>query len=340
MKVFAYTLMSILTSLSTLAQTSSAAPQWQIANSLVKVNLYLPDPATGFYRGTRFDWSGVIADLQYAGHRYYGPWFTQTDPTVRDFVYRGADIAAGPCSAITGPVDEFQLPLGYDEAKAGGTFIKIGVGVLRKPDDAKYDAYRLYDIVDGGKWSVKKSKGSVQFTQELHDQSSGYGYIYQKKISLVARKPEMLIEHSLKNVGTRAIHSDVYDHNFLVLDNQPLDAGFTVTLPFTISSRRPPNKELAEIRKNQIVYLKTLTGEDVVSTPIAGFGSSPDDYKVRIENTNLKAGMTITGDRPLQRMLLWSIRSVLAVEPFVEISVEPGSQFTWKYNYEYYTLPR
>ena len=74
----------------------------------------------------------MIGDLEYAGHRYYGPWFTQFDPTVSDFVYRGADIAAGPCSAVTGPVDEFQLPLGYDEAKAGGTFIKIGVGVFTK----------------------------------------------------------------------------------------------------------------------------------------------------------------------------------------------------------------
>ena len=59
--------------------------------------------------------------------------------------------------------------MGYDEAKPGGTFLKIGVGILRKPDDAPYSAYRLYEIVDGGKWSVKKSKDAVEFTQELHD---------------------------------------------------------------------------------------------------------------------------------------------------------------------------
>ncbi len=101
----------------------------------MRVKLYLPDATNGFYRGTRFDWSGVVADLQYAGHSYYGPWFTQTDPKVSDFVYRGAEIVAGPCSAITGPVEEFTA-LGYDEAKPGGTFLKIGVGMLRKPDDS------------------------------------------------------------------------------------------------------------------------------------------------------------------------------------------------------------
>jgi hypothetical protein len=304
----------------------------------MKVKLYLPDATNGFYRGTRFDWSGVVADLQYAGHSYYGPWFTQTDPNVSDFVYQGAEIVAGPCSAITGPVEEFTA-LGYDEAKPGGTFLKLGVGILRKPDDAHYSGYRLYEIVDGGKWSVRKSKDAVEFSQELNDPSSGYAYIYHKRISLATDKPEMLIEHSLKNVGTRAIHTSVYDHNFLVLDKRPTDAGFAITFPFAISSNHPPEKENAELRKNQIVYLKTLAGEDRVYTSIQGFGSSAADYNIRIEHATAQAGMTITGDRPLASMSLWSIRSVLAVEPFIALAVEPGSQSTWKYEYAYYTLP-
>jgi hypothetical protein len=150
----------------------------------------------------------------------------------------------------------------------------------------------------------------------------------------------MVIEHSFKNVGTRAIHTSVYDHNFLVLDKQPTDAGFSITLPFTIASNPPIEKELAEIRKNQIVYLKTLQGQDRVYTSIEGFGNTPEDYKVRIENSTVKAGMLITADRPLAKMALWSIRSVIAVEPFIDISAEPGSQLIWQYHYDYYTLPR
>ena len=104
-----------------------------ITNGQVVAKLYLPNEKSGFYRGTRFDWSGVIHSLTFDGHDYYGPWFTKTDPSVHDFVYAGADITAGPCSAITGPVDEFK-PLGWDEAKPGGTFVKIGVGALRKEE--------------------------------------------------------------------------------------------------------------------------------------------------------------------------------------------------------------
>lgn len=211
--------------------------------------------------------------------------------------------------------------------------------MLRKPDDAPYSAYRLYEIVDGGKWSVKKSADAVEFTQELHDPVTGYGYVYQKKLSLVEGKPEMTIEHRLKNTGTRAIQTSVYDHNFLVLDKQPTNAGFTITFPFEVMANPMPDKELAEVQKNQVLYRKTLTGEDRVYFAIEGFGKNADDYKVHIENTNVHAGMAISGDRPLSKVSLWSIRSVIAVEPFLDISLQPGSETTWKYDYEYYTLP-
>jgi hypothetical protein len=59
-----------------------------------------------------------------------------------------------------------------------------------------------------------------------------------------------------------------------------------------------------------------------------------------VENRTLGAGMRVTGDRPLASMALWSIRSVLAIEPFIAIAVEPGGEMTWEYTYSYYALPK
>ena len=314
-------------------------PHAEITNGQIQAKIYLPDAKNGYYRATRFDWSGVVYSLQYKGHDYYGPWFQKTDPTVHDFVYRGPDIVASPCTAITGPVDEFA-PLGWDEAKPGGGFIKIGVGALRRPDGAKYDNYRLYEIIDPGKRTIRKDRESIEFTQELTDSSSGYAYIYRKTMRLTEGKAEMVLEHSLKNTGRRTVQTSVYNHNFLVLDGQAPGPGFVITVPFQIQTRRPPAKELAEIRGNQIVYLKTLENRDVVTTPLQGFSSSSaNDNDIRIENSRLGAGMRITADRPLSSESLWSIRSVLAMEPFVSMSIEPGNEFTWKSTYNYYTLP-
>jgi hypothetical protein len=340
MKSTVYAMTSLLAALYPLTQAWAAAPQAEIDNGIVQVNLYLPDSKIGFYRGTRFDWSGIIADLRYQGHSYYGPWFTKADPNVRDFIYVGSDITVGPCSAATGPAEEFTPALGYDEAKPGGTFLKIGVGILRKPDNTNYESYRLYEIVDSGKWSITKSATSVEFRQEIHDPSSGYGYIYKKTVRLLEGKPEMVIEHDLRNVGTHPIDISTYNHNFLVLDKEPPSSDFTITLPFKVAIDESQNGELAKAQSNQIVYLKTLTGKERVYTPVQGFSKNVDDYKIRIENNKVKAGMTISGDRPLAKMALWSIRSVLAVEPFIDISIKPGEDSTWKYHYVYYTLPR
>ena len=70
--------------------------------------IHLPDPENGYYRGTRFDWSGAISSLTHKGHEYFGEWQKSSDPYLHD--------------RITGPVNEFRTNgkgLGYDEAPAG-----------------------------------------------------------------------------------------------------------------------------------------------------------------------------------------------------------------------------
>jgi hypothetical protein len=323
--------------------TSSAAnaadyPQAEIANGQITAKLYLPDAKNGYYRSTRFDWSGAVYSLTYKGHDFYGPWYDRIDPKVINWVYQGPEVVSGPCSALMGPVNEFATPLGWEEAKAGGTFIKIGVGVLRK-GDGNYNRYSPYEVLDPGKWSVKKSKDHIAFTQELSDPADGYGYLYRKVVRLEKGKPELVIEQSLKNTGKKAIQSQVYNHNFMVIDKQAPGPEFTFKVPFDIQVNRPPNKDLAEVRGNQVVYAKPLSGEDQVAVPIQGFSADTRDSEVVIENRKVGAGVKITIDRPLVRSLLWSIRTVLAVEPYIAIDIQPGNEFTWTNRVEYYTMP-
>ena len=322
------------------AGPTPGAPKAEITNGVLKARFYLPDAQKGFYRGTRFDWSGVIGSLEYEGHRYYGPWFTKTDPAVNDFLFQGADIIAGPCSAITGPVEEFSTDdqaMGYRQAKPGETFVKIGVGVLRKPHDGgEYSRFRLYEIVDPGTWKVRATRDTIEFTQGVTDASSGYGYRYQKTVRLVGGQPEMVIDHRLRNTGERLIESDVYNHNFLVLDGQPPGPDFVLKMPFAIKAARAPDRALAEFRGDQIVYRKVLGAKETVYTDFHGFGPTAADYRFTIENKKAGAGVRITGDRPLSKVALWSIRSVLSLEPFIAMRIEPGREFTWRYTYTYY----
>ena len=126
----------------------------------------------------------------------------------------------------------------------------------------------------------------------------------------------------------------------MVIDKQPPGPDFTFEVPFQIQTSRPPDKHLAEVSGNRIVYNKPLSAEDQVAVPIQGFGDSAKDTETIIENSKAGAGVRITGNRPLVRDLLWSIRTVLAVEPYIAVDVAPGTEFTWKNTYDYYTIPR
>ena len=103
-------------------------------------------------------------------------------------------------------------------------------------------------------------------------------------------------------------------------------------------SARPPDSALAEIRGRSVVYLADLAGRQTVTTPLDGFGPTAADYDFRVEHTKAGAGVRIRGDRPLASASLWSMRTTLAVEPFINIQLEPGQEFGWTITYTYYLL--
>src|ERR1700712_188937 len=103
--------------------TQTEFPQADITNGIIHARFYLPDAEKGYYRATRFDWSGSMPDLEFKGHTYCSQWFATYDPLVHE--------------SIMGPVESFS-PLGYEEAEEGGQFVQVGVGTLSKPKDDAY----------------------------------------------------------------------------------------------------------------------------------------------------------------------------------------------------------
>ena len=332
------TLLAFALATMTVNAIAAEPPQAQIQNKQLRLKIYLPDVKDGFYRGTRFDWSGVIGDLEFAGHHLYKPWFASTDPTVRDFVYKDADIIAAPNSAMTGPVEEFQTPIGYDTAKPGDTFLKVGVGILRKADDTPYQFGKHFDLVDGGKWTVKTSKTSVTFQQVLGDAKSDYGYVYTKTIRLVGETSSLVIEHRLLNTGKLSIKSKVYDHNFLTIDGLGVGSAYSIQVPYKIEPKRLPDAKFARIDGSTAEYIADLQGQDRVQFGLEGFSADPKDYDFRLVNKAAKVQVHMVGDRPLVGASLWSIRDVMAVEPFIDVAADPGKEMQWSYTYTYETV--
>lgn len=312
-------------------------PQKEISNGALRAKIYLPDGEKGFYRGMRFDWAGVIESLEYKGHGYYGLFFEKFDPAVSD-VEIGNPVVAGIASAASGPVEEFigadESAVGYAEAKPGETFCKIGVGALRKIDNAPYSSYINYPIVNGGKRSVKSGPDWIEFTQQV-DCGSGYGYEYTKTIRLLKNESVMTIEHRLVNTGAKLIATQVYDHNFLFIDHQGAGPGIEITFPFAPKPTKTLDP-LAEVRGKQLVFPKDLGGKDTFYGEFKGFDKTARDYKIRVENKSTGAGVVVTCDQPLANLGVWAVRTVVAPEPYIEIKIPAGRDFSWKYTYTFY----
>ncbi len=316
-----YFLLAAATFFTPLAGHSQEVPTTYISNGTIACEIYLPDAENGYYRGTRFDWAVVIPSLEYKNHTYFGKWFDRYEPTIHD--------------AIMGPVEAFD-PIGYDRARPGEDFVKIGVGILQRPDTTNYHFSKSYEILDSGEWNLKTQKDEVRFTHQIT--KGKYPYTYHKSIQL--RDNKMIIEHTLVNDGKRAIETRVFNHNFFVVDKQNIGPGYSVQFPFTIEADKSRLGEFAEVvNGNEIQFVKELGENDYpMIVNLSGFGASNEDYDIRVENKNTGAGVRITCDRPLSHVVFWSAIKTLCPEPYIDVNVDSKQTFSWTITYEFYTF--
>ena len=298
-------------------------PQVEVDSPRLQMTVLLPDPARGYYRGTRFDWSGVIASLRWNGHEYFGPWFTTHDPLGHD--------------GITGPVEEFltgDSSVGYGEAPPGGTFVRIGVGHVRKPAEPAYRRFATYEIVDGGQWTVEPGNGSITFVHTLAE-ANGYAYVYRKTLRLDG--DTLVLEHSLRNTGRKRLETSVYNHNFFTLDREATGPPVVVTFGFEPTADRPIAPSGA-IAGRTLRFTRALGARENVFTELGGFGPAATDYDVRLEQHETRAAVRIRGDRPMVKMVFWSAPRTVCPEPYIDASVDAGQETTWRITYDFYEV--
>lgn len=312
-------LLFLSSSLVVSASQAKDYPQAEISNGLLKAHLYLPDSEDGYYTETRFDWSGLISSLEYKGHTFFGPWHEEESP-IWD------EIAMGPVEAY--------YPLNYGEAEPGETFVQIGVGAMTKPSDEKYVGFNPYPIVDSGLWTIETASDQVQFVQVLN--SERFSYEYTKTVQLVADRPEMVISHVLENTGEELMETFMFNHNFLVIDNQPIDKGFVLTFPVEMSGNGRGSGDIYEINGKEIVFLRGMDAEESFACKYLEGLTGVEGYEVRVDSLNTGAGVRITGDQPLSRLRLWGNSKTVCPETYLDIKVAPGETFRWSYGYTFY----
>jgi hypothetical protein len=224
--------------------------------------------------------------------------------------------------------------IGYKEARPGEDFLKPGVGVLAKWNDAPYQFGGAYPIVDTGTWKVRVGKRSVRFRQVLRG-PDGYAYLYEKTLTLSKNEPVMTLQHRLKNTGKKTIETYVYDHDFFMLDGKPTGPGMVVRFGF----EPKPQSEIgaaARIEGKDLVYVDALAVGKEVAGYLTGYSDDARDFDFTVEDTRSKIGVQQTSDHPIARLYFWSTQRTICPEGYIKLDLPPGKTSHWTLRYRFF----
>ena len=286
-----------------------------LEKSGLELTLCPPDLQEGYYRGTRFDHSGIFRRIVVDGYVLADEWFDVYDP------YRHG--------AVCGTSEEFA-ECGYDDAEAGDVFLKPGVGLLYKDDDSPYDHFKLYRVADPGRWTVTSEDDEAVFVHVLDDDN--WGYVYEKRVRILDGG-SFEISHRLCNTGAHAISGKTYNHNFFTMgDSRP---GPEIEFDFLFSPCGTWRSEYDSVKLSEhgIRYLRPLVqGESV----FMGNLNPSDGSEITGEVFRISSGghkVVFSSDRPFDHIVFWSNHRVGCIEPFIPYALESGEEFEWNYRF-------
>lgn len=280
----------------------------------LELTLCVPSFESGYYRGTRFDHSGIFHKIVHEGFAIAEEWFDGCDPYRHD--------------TVCGTSEEFDQ-CGYEDAEAGEVFLKPGVGLLLK-DDSAYDHFKLYQVADPGKWTVTDNESEACFIHVVD--SEEWGYVYEKVVRVLDGNT-FEITHRLCNTGSRRIEGQTYNHNFFTFGPSRPGPEIEIDFPFSPCGNWRSEYDSVALSDKGIRYSRPLKqGESV----FMGNLNPTDGIKPVGEVFSMSAAgrkVVFDADKPFDHIVFWSNHRVGCIEPFIPYSLVPGDEFEWNYKY-------
>ncbi len=288
-----------------------------LKNNHLKVEIAEP---MELYRASRFDHAGNILQVTLGGKHT----FCSSEKKVLSPIYG------------FGLMNEFDIdgPFGFNEAKAGEYFHKIGVGVLLKEEDLPYDFFRHYPQEPLNYSVLLKDSDQIQFSAKSKTIRE-MAYEYTKKISVSGN--QLVIEYKLLNTGTVFFETTEYCHNFMAVNRRGIDAAYELKLKGSIQPdkfKESENLNILDIRQNEISWKSIPEGDFFVSGLInnevcTGWSIGHDLEKV---------GVSESVDFKCYQMNLWGNAHVVSPELFHKIKLQPNQKHIWHRSYTFYNL--
>lgn len=217
-----------------------------LKSPIMSVKVFMPtfgdlSKENDYYTGSRFEHGSMIGDIMYGDNKMVygrGLWRTPHDPMWPESgVGLASEFGCGDNGqSCIGKGDITNGVLGYDTARAGEPFLKIGVGALIKgscpecagDENGDYKFNSPYKFYRTPRWSVLPSPGSNEVTFLSEESIGDYGYRIQKTARLDGNI--LTVRTLLSNAGKKQFTTPWYSHHFFSGNDVPVGPGYTLDL--------------------------------------------------------------------------------------------------------------
>lgn len=268
-----------------------------------------------------------IADLHFSTRYSYCGYIRSIFDKVR-----GKELLYSPKSVFDpfsgeGFPDEFEMPVGYDEAQNGGNFLKIGVGRQIKADQKIYTNRDKHKISRVAPIGIVKNGMSVVFTQA--DALGENSYYYKKEILLSGNA--LRISHSLKNRGDKVFETLWYSHAFLPV--QGAEGKLRIEIPAALNLQTDERFIVREKGAVELFVSYGISECEQTQKGICYVWTGRDSVNIQTIYSGERTVYKALGDYPLGLLQVFVNGRVISFEPKLRIKLVPEEVYDWSTEY-------
>lgn len=279
------------------------------------VTIRVPETCTG----TRFDRTGWVTQVRLEGAGI-------------DFCVPES-LIAGQGTGGEGLSGEFGIDkaIGYDEAKPGETFVKLGIGALTRIDEESYNFARTYPA-EAYEVRTEAGRREIRFTMNIPEHN-GYAAKLVKTISIDGRR--LHVRYKLENLGGKKIKTNEYVHNFIGIGGHSVGPDYVLKLPYAPKLKILGDggvEEKLELTDGQLTWNEEAGGEYYAL--YEGFEQGEAPYWELLHAPS-GARVSESGNFDAAKLGIWGSGHVVSAEVFIDLALEPGESKTWTRTYAF-----
>ncbi|MHB1158506.1 MAG: hypothetical protein ACYC26_16910 [Phycisphaerales bacterium] len=277
-----------------------------------------------YNRGVRFSPVAAVLSVRLDGHELL------FNPIEHDPIADHGGLPAEFDLVAPGAPDDW-MPPGYNEAKVGEGFIKIGVGVLRK-EKMRYSLFQEPEQIAPAHITVKWHSDRAEFRQVC---SGTDGYAYDLYADVLCKGDQIIVNWKLINTGRKTFTTRQYIHNFFRFDDHDVGPNYMLKFPYDF------NATGLESQQRQIG--RDIRFDERIPKWINMVVPFPSNYYspnvCTLQQTDVKLAVTCETSIPSIRTAIHARLQYVSPEQFIELTLGPTESKRWTRSYRFESLP-